>query len=40
MICASSFHSGSIKEKGGIFEIVLMEGLKEYESYKENTITS
>jgi hypothetical protein len=40
MICASAFHSNTIGGKGGDFEIKLEEGLKEYESAKENGLTS
>lgn len=40
MICASAYHSGSIDARGGELLVTLIEGLKEYESSKENGLTS
>lgn len=40
MICASAYHTGAIDAKGGEILVTLVEGLKEYQSQKENGLTS
>jgi hypothetical protein len=40
MICASAYHAGAIDARGGELLVTLVEGLKEYESQKENGLTS
>lgn len=40
MVCASAYHAGAIDARGGELLVSLVEGLKEYESLKENGLTS